>query len=99
MISTWIDESEPGQTSDFTSLASRCIAEASRADYVLLYCEPGEVLKGALIEAGAALASGKRVLCVGTCSNLSPVLRHHPLWSEHPTVEEALAAVRPILPT
>jgi hypothetical protein len=92
VISTWIDEAEPGQSPDLQSLASRCVSEAARADFVLLYCEPGEVLKGALIEAGAALAAGKCVRCVGTCENLSPVLRYHPGWFEFGSVAEALAA-------
>lgn len=50
------------------------------ADVVMLYAEPEDVLRGALVEAGAALAYGKFVLCVGdnygfgSWTKLPPVL-------------------------
>ena len=65
VISTWIDEAGVGETSDFSDLWRRCVFEASTADALLLYRKEGEVLKGALVEAGCALAKGKRVYCVG----------------------------------
>lgn len=91
IISSWVDESEEGQTASYAELAERCIREIHNCDYVLLYCEPGEVLKGAIIEAGAALALGKHVCCVGTCNSISRVFREHPLWSDHETIQSALA--------
>lgn len=57
IISTWIDEAGEGETSDFHDLWKRCITEASRCDHFILYREPGEVLKGAWVELGAALSS------------------------------------------
>lgn len=98
-VSTWIDEAGEGQTLDYAELSMRAIAEIGRATALLLYCEPGEILKGALIEAGAALANGTPVLCVGQCGSLSRVFRKHPLWAECDTVQAALEMVWPNLPT
>jgi hypothetical protein len=89
--STWIDEAGEGQTADYAELSSRCMSEIAAASAVLLYCESGEILKGALVEVGAALFKGTPVLCVGTCDNLSRVFRRHPRWMEFETVEAALA--------
>lgn len=63
--STWIDESGEGETSDWEGLWRRCIAEATGATAVILYCEPGEILKGAYVEVGAALAFDVPVFVVG----------------------------------
>lgn len=90
VISTWIDEAGVGETASFEDLWTRCIGEAASADAVLLYREPGEVLKGAFIEAGAALASGKPVHVVG-CAEFSFV--SHPLVVQHPNLETALLAL------
>lgn len=65
IISTWIDEAGPGETNDFEDLWGRCIGETMKADLVVVYREPGEVLKGAFVELGAALATGKTVFAVG----------------------------------
>lgn len=92
ITATWIDEAGEGQTASYAELADRCIREVAQADAVLLYCAPGEILKGALIEVGAALALGKPVLCVGDCPSLSRVFKAHPLWSSHPSIKSALAA-------
>jgi hypothetical protein len=92
IISTWIDESEAGQSNNLPDLALRCIREAASASFTILYCEPGETLKGALMETGAALAFCHEVRCVGTCNNLSPVLALHPQWRTFSTIDEALAA-------
>lgn len=97
-VSTWIDEAGEGQTLDYAELSMRAVAEIGRATALLLYCEPGEILKGALIEVGAALASGTPVMCVGQCESLSRVFRKHPLWTECDTVQAALGSVWPHLP-
>lgn len=65
------------------------IADIRKADAVLLYAETGEHLRGALVEAGAALGLGKQVICVGD----------HPdygTWRKHPLVTSCddLAAAR-----
>jgi hypothetical protein len=77
IISTWIDEWGVGQTIDWSDLWSRAIREASTADRVIVYRgAPSEILKGALVEVGAALAANVPVLAVG-CSDLR--FTHHPL--------------------
>lgn len=94
IISTWIDEAGAGESSDLGELAMRCILEASRhVDRVILYAEEGDVLKGAYIEVGAALARGVPVYAVGPVISQTSAFRHHPLWFEGGTLEEALTSV------
>lgn len=93
IVSTWIDEAGEGQTSDYSELSDRCLSEINKSDVLLLYCEAGEILKGASIEAGAALALGKEVRCVGEASNLSRVFIKHRNWrsfSDLPSVISTL---------
>jgi hypothetical protein len=92
VTSTWIDEAGEGESASYEDLAVRCVKDVAVADFVLLYCQPGEVLKGALIEAGIALALGKRVRCVGYCDSLSRVFNQHALWSMHASITEVLMA-------
>lgn len=75
--STWIDEAEPGQSLDLAKLAVNCIHEIQNADTVVLYCESEEVLKGSLIEFGAALAFGKKVVIIGSAVNLESAFSYH----------------------
>lgn len=65
IISTWIDECGEGQTADFHDLWQRCVTEAAQAAVTIVYHEEGETLKGALLEAGAALSHGRRIIVVG----------------------------------
>lgn len=65
IISSWIDESDPGATLDWPDLWERCLSEAARADVLIAYREPGEILKGAFIEIGVALGLRKPVIAVG----------------------------------
>lgn len=74
-ISSWIDEYYPGATEDWADLWTRCVTEAASATALILYREPGEVLKGAWLEAGAALSHGVPVFAVG-CEEFNA--RHHP---------------------
>lgn len=92
IISTWIDEAGEGQTANYSELAQRCISEVQKADVLVLYCEPGELLKGALIEVGAALALGKEVRCVGNCDSLSRVFVKHPKWRNFVSMFDAFSA-------
>lgn len=62
---TWIDESESGQTSDFNNLWNRCITEVKQAELLIIYKEPEDILKGAWIELGVALAEGIEVAAIG----------------------------------
>lgn len=79
IISTWIDEAGPGESTDLADLWRRCIAEASSCELLVCYREADDVLKGAFIELGAALASGREVWAFGlrdyTVAN-HPSIRH-----------------------
>lgn len=76
VISTWIDEAGPGESQDLSDLWWRCISESSEADATIVYREEGEVLKGAFIEVGSALASGKIVVAVGYWHDNMSFLNH-----------------------
>ena len=91
VVSTWIDEAGVGETDDFSDLWSRCVAEAASADVLICYREPDEVLKGAFVEVGAAIATGTPVLAVG-CDEFSFV--NHPLVTCYATIEDALATLQ-----
>lgn len=65
IVSTWIDESGIGDTSDWGALWARSILEASGAAAVVVFNESGERMKGALVEIGAALATGTPVFWAG----------------------------------
>lgn len=98
IISTWINEAGEGQTNDYKELASRCVREVQCATSLVLYCEHGEILKGAIIEAGVALAAGIRVYCAGDCESISRVFRSHPLWTTASTVDVAIYYASEYLP-
>lgn len=65
IISTWIDEAGVGQTADFNDLWQRCLREATTCQVLIVYREPEDVLKGAWVEMGAALAAGVPVYAIG----------------------------------
>lgn len=65
IISTWIDEAGEGESADLHDLWDRCITESRCCKALIVYREPADVLKGAWVEIGAALAAGKPVYAVG----------------------------------
>lgn len=65
IISTWIDEAGDGASIDLHDLWHRCISESCSCQTLIVYREPEDVLKGAWVEIGAALASGIPVYAVG----------------------------------
>jgi len=65
IISTWIDEAGVGEVLDWRDLWRRCISEIASSSTLIVYIEPGDVLKGTLVEVGAALANNVPVLVVG----------------------------------
>ncbi len=91
IISSWIDESEPGQTVSFPLLWVRNIREAASARVLIAYNEPGESPKGSLVEVGAALGAGNPVLWVGPSEGQTVV--EHPLVTLCSSLEEALGLV------
>lgn len=98
VIATWIDDvvdkrpHAEGGAIDHADLWLRCVAEARAASWTLLYAEPGEVLKGALVELGAALANHRRVAYVGP-PDLLTALRH-PLVTHFASLDGAIAFIR-----
>lgn len=86
IVSTWIDEAGEGETTDLADLWDRCIREASTATAVVVYAERDEVLKGAYVEVGAALALGVPVFLVGDPSG---TCWHHRLVTRCASVDEA----------
>jgi hypothetical protein len=53
--------------------------DVRRADVVLVYWEPGDNLRGALVEAGMGIVLGKEVIVVGNCPAYGT-------WQYHPRV-------------
>jgi hypothetical protein len=90
IISTWIDEAGEGESKSLADLTLRCIAEAASCTHFILYSEEDEILKGALLECGAALANEVPVYCVGGGPSISHVFEKHPCWRTCDTVEDAL---------
>jgi hypothetical protein len=89
LISTWIDEAGAGQTDDLGELWGRIHREVVTADRVVLYAEMLDFpLKGALIEAGMALAAGVPVgLVLASDVRLEvPSCRPIGSWINHPGV-------------
>lgn len=89
IISTWIDEAGPGESKCLTDLWTRCIREAATCDLLIVYQEPNEILKGAFIEVGAALAAGLHVYAVGFDRHFSFV--NHPFVTQFPSLEAVFA--------
>ena len=84
IVSSWIDAPPVVPDEKMPALWTRCVREASTADVTLVYREHHrEVLKGALVEMGAALGAGKPVLWVGpiggfTGAESDYTVAHHP---------------------
>lgn len=92
IISTWIDEAGPGETDDFEELWERIRLEVQLCDVLVLYVEPGDVLKGGLVEVGMALAGRKPVVIVSPSGKVNEQVGSwvaHPLVSFADTVEKA----------
>lgn len=69
IISTWIDKGIV-DGAEKPALWRACVDEAAACDFLIVYVAPGDPTVGALVEMGAALAGGARILWVGdvTCS-------------------------------
>lgn len=66
IISSWIDESEEGQTADFNELWERIFSEINRCHTLIFYAAGLEdfPFKGALVEVGMGIALRKDVFVV-----------------------------------
>lgn len=90
IISTWIDESAEGTTMNWPGLWSRCITEAALCRSLVVVRYPGEMLKGAMAEVGAALAMGTPVFAFGLDVQDSHQTRQT-IW-QHPGVTNCNSA-------
>ena len=68
---------------DYEKLWIQCIEDVINCDMLILYVEPGEVLKGALVEVGAALAAGRMVIACADLDGIEGI----GTWWNHPLVE------------
>jgi len=99
IVSSWIDEAGEGQTDDFSELWVRIETEIKGSERLILYVESDDFpLKGALIEAGIALAAGVPIYVVAPGVTIEPRSRRpvgswvdHPLVKIVPDMETALA--------
>jgi len=64
------------------------LADIRSADAVLVYAEPEDKLRGALVEAGMALALRQRVVVVGEHPDFG-TWQYHPLVSRVPDLDSA----------
>ncbi len=93
IISTWIYEAGVNESKDLKDLSIRCIEESFFADALIIYCKPGEILKGALLEVGSSLGAGKSVYCVGMCDSYPTGLANHPNWHDCNSIQDALEKI------
>lgn len=88
IISSWIDEAGEGETGDFADLWTRIHGEILRCERFVLYAEQGDFpLKGALVEAGIALAARKPIWVMGNLTLEGRTDRPLGSWIRHPLVE------------
>lgn len=88
IISRWIDtpdqlidtSRDPGL--DYVKLWTHCIEDVLNCDVLILYCGPGETMKGALVELGAAIGHNKTILVVGYPKDI----HENGTWISHPLV-------------
>jgi hypothetical protein len=91
IISSWINDGV-ASTINFATAWPRYLAEASSAAYLLVFVEPGDELKGGLLEIGAGLAGGATIFVVGLVPQLVSA-REHPNVVEVDSVAEALRLI------
>jgi len=99
-IGPWLNEDGPGQTASMAELWPRICAEVAAADEFVLYVELEDLpLKGAFIEAGVALAHGKKIRIVcpridGARAKLLGSWVSHPNVTFHTSLYEVFALFR-----
>lgn len=94
IISTWIDEAGVGESPDLNDLWVRCISESATCAVLIVYRELHDVLKGAWIELGVALARGTPVFAVGLREY---TVAHYHGIRHFDTIEEAFDVARAAL--
>jgi hypothetical protein len=76
ITSTWIDEPLITEPVELTRAWELWIQEAFSCAKLFVYIEAGDVLKGGMVEIGAALAGGAQVVVVGDPSQLGTAIYH-----------------------
>ncbi len=94
IIATWINVDENDRNFDWEKLWIDCASESAAADITLVYLEDGDTLRGAYVEMGIAIASGRTVFLVNPHGENVTDARHHPLVSEFRYLTDAIAAIR-----
>lgn len=88
IISTWIDEAGAGETESYSELWVRIQKEVRESNGLIMLLEPDDFpLKGALVEAGMALAYDKPVFVYAPDVKLEGItFRPIGSWIKHPNV-------------
>jgi hypothetical protein len=77
---SWLTRFEAYDYAHLPDVAEQCLREAMECDALVLYATAGDELRGAFMETGAAIASGRPVWLVNagrwTEENLPDLLRH-----------------------
>ncbi len=93
IISSWIDlEVEESAVAALDLMWRGYIDEVKSSDFLILYAEPGEILKGALIEVGIAAALNIHIVAVGDKSCIK-TFRYYNSVTELDTLEEAVEII------
>lgn len=95
IISTWIDHDhfeDKATPDDFMIFWITDHADVVDAEFLVLYGEEGDVLRGALVEAGMFLALDKHVIVVGDNPSYG-TWKYHPRVIRVPTLESAKQAI------
>lgn len=94
IISSWIDDGLEAEI-DFSEAWPRYLTEAAEASFVIVYAQPDEILKGGLLELGAALAQGAHAFIVGDIAALRTV-RYHRRMRRALSVQHAVTQIQEI---
>ena len=92
----WIDQSaheDSAMPEDFKMFWMVDHEDVKNCDALIVYGEPGESLKGALIETGIGIALGRLTFVVGECESFG-TWTHHPFVTRAATLEFALRLIK-----
>lgn len=95
----WIDQTKSFDDAAFSDEVKRQgwiqdEEDIRRAEYLVCYGQPKETLRGALVEAGMAMALGKKILCVGGSHSFGTWCKHPTIWQYTDSLESAWTCIR-----
>lgn len=94
IISTWIDTDDrysiDPEGLDYSALWQSCIQDVKDCDVLILYAEPGEHLKGALVEIGVAFGLNKEIHLTGDVGD-------NGTWHNHPLVKRSDKSIEDLM--